>query len=322
VPVTVISVGGALTKLWDLRKNETTVIGELPEDIRWLHLYAHWDPIPNGRLPHMVEVNPQHLGNYRRVFRTRIDYLHHGNWPWFWRRPHPAAYAPWAAGYSNNGAEFVINVGVTNRDLISQDHLTYWANEDQVIALICRVLWGDFGDDPAGTPANPFHIEPEEERRRVDLRIARALATGLMARSILILLTVFTFGVLVAKGASLASPMNASSSSQAPALLEGNLVGFSYGTYQAPSGESDDEASWLLRHWPGWLDFITGFARQKLADRLVDPLLNAVWVALGVLLLSGAASFNFQVLHHLRQRRWVERDRVLARELLPSEDGE
>jgi hypothetical protein len=113
-PLTFICLAQALRRAWLLgTADPTRLLVTFPDEVRWIHLWARYDPVPVGPLtsrslpPLMTDRDPD-LHPVYEALATELERCE--------------------------------NIGVVNTDSFLSDHTTYWSNMEQVVGRIAAEL--------------------------------------------------------------------------------------------------------------------------------------------------------------------------------------
>ncbi|MGO8947076.1 MAG: hypothetical protein ACLQUY_05315 [Ktedonobacterales bacterium] len=184
--ITYICLAQALRRIWLLSRTDPERLrGVLPEQVRWLHFWARYDPVAVGPL------DPHALPPPDRRASPRV------------RAANQALCMRLAQ---------VENVDVVNTDSIYADHTTYWLNVEQVVGPIARELVSGHPELERLTEQHLATREHVVQRRwGVAWRAVVALATGFGLAALLVVLDALHRGglgnaVAGAVGAVLGSP--------------------------------------------------------------------------------------------------------------------
>ncbi len=113
-PITFICLAQALRRLWRLEGTDQHRLRyALPEQVRWLHFWARYDPVAAGplgagSLPRLADWQDSEVGDPYEAVCATLDRCE--------------------------------NVDVVNTDSLFSDHTTYWKNVEQVVGPIAREL--------------------------------------------------------------------------------------------------------------------------------------------------------------------------------------
>lgn len=119
-----VTIGGILPMVWRTRPHRESFDHSLPSGIRWLNLWARFDPAEGGPIDdsRVRAAMPNRVAtNARQRPRSLLWLAPH-------RSPEPATFE---------------DVAVSNEDNIILDHTSYWQNLDEVTPRIAREIWPD-----------------------------------------------------------------------------------------------------------------------------------------------------------------------------------
>ena len=119
-----VTIGGILPMVWRTRPHRESFDYSLPSGIRWLNLWARFDPAEGGPIddPRVQMAMPDRAAtDARQSLRSLL-------WLAPLRSPEPATFE---------------DVAVSNEDNIVLDHTSYWQNVDEVTPRIAREIWPD-----------------------------------------------------------------------------------------------------------------------------------------------------------------------------------
>ena len=119
-----VTIGGILPMVWRTRPHRDSFDYSLPSGIRWLNLWARFDPAEGGPIddPRLRIAMPGRVGT--EASQNPRSFL--------WLAPLPS---PEPATFED--------VAVSNEDNIVLDHTSYWQNVDEVTPRIAREIWPD-----------------------------------------------------------------------------------------------------------------------------------------------------------------------------------
>lgn len=117
-----VTVGGILPMVWRTSPRRPSFDAPLPPGIRWLNLWARFDPAEGG------PISPERLKAAMPDLATPTQHVR--PWSLLWLLPRPA---PASRSFED--------VAVSNADSILLDHTSYWTNLDEVMPRIARELW-------------------------------------------------------------------------------------------------------------------------------------------------------------------------------------